>query len=356
MIWLLVALAVVVLVLFEKYWADFALRSLRFKGSLSRPFAEPGEIITWSATIENHSRLPIPFVRLTESFPPEASIVSDRNSSPVYYSHYITRDLVENRTSLGGRRSAVRNIRFSLPRRGIYRISNYRLAAGDLLGFRESEKTGDWQEVVIIPERSRQQTAIDALGGFLGDISVRRFILEDPILTLGFRDYTGREPMRSISWTRTAMTGNLQVKQFDHTAEHHIVVILNTEGASGETLEECFRLTRSVCEKLEQKKIPYGFRTNGSVSGPMGTLSHMAEGLGSRHLNTILYGLGRGSDTCFYSFRYLTERTLKDRRSQDSYIVITPPLSGTSAACVKKLESAVGSSVCVLTAVTEEVA
>ena len=75
-----------------------------------------------------------------------------------------------------------------------------------------------------------------------------------------------------------------------------------------------------------------------------------------RHLNTILYGMGRGTNTCIHSFRYLTERTLKNRHSNESYIVITPPLSGESAACVKKLEAAVGNSVCVLTAKEEATA
>ena len=60
--------------------------------------------------------------------------------------------------------------------------------------------------------------------------------------------------MRAISWTRTAQTGTLQVKQYDYTAERHIVVLLNTEGAEEKQLEECLRLTRSVCEKLEQRK------------------------------------------------------------------------------------------------------
>ena len=356
MIWILITLAAAVLALMERYWTDFALRALRFKGSLDRTFAEPGEIISWSATVENHSRLPIPFVRLTETFPLEAEIMTDRSSRAEYLNHLITQRSVENRMSLRARRSTIRTVRFKLPRRGAYRFSKFRLAAGDLLGFKESEKSGDWEEIVIIPNCSEQQAAIDALGGFLGDISVRRFILEDPILTLGFRDYTGREPMKSISWIRSAANGTLQVKQYDHTAEHHIVVILNTEDASDEELEECFRLTRSVCEKLEQKKLPYGFCTNGSLHGPMGMIFHMAEGLGNRHLNTILYGMGRGSNTCIHSFRYLTERTLKNRHSNESYIIITPPLSVESAACVKKLEAAVGNSVCVLTAKEEATA
>ena len=155
--------------------------------------------------------------------------------------------------------------------------------------------------------------------------------------------------MKSISWTRTATAGKLQVRQYDHTAEQHVMILLNVEGATAEELEECFRLMRMVCEELEAKKIPYGFRTNGNLQGPVGKLFWMAEGLGPRHKNTILYGLGRADGTCYHSFRYLTNRTLAHRKSNESYIVVTPPLNHKTAPCIQSLRAAVGSGICVLT-------
>jgi hypothetical protein len=241
-----------------------------------------------------------------------------------------------------------RQVRFSLNDRGAYTIGDYRLSAGDLLGLEEGKLQGKGKPLVIIPERSRSYKSLDALGGFLGDISVRRFILEDPILTTGFRDYTGREPMRPISWTRTARPGSRQVKQYDYTAEHHVVVLLNLEGATQEQLEECLRLTRSVCEKLEQRKIPYAFRTNANLPGPVGKIHSLVEGLGEQHLNTILYGLGGADGVCFYSFRTLTRQALKKRKSSDAYIVITPDDKGEVYTCIQELGNAVGAPVCVL--------
>lgn len=354
MIYVLIILAVIVLAVLEYYWANHSLKALRFKGQTDRILAEPGEEITWNATVENLSRMPIPFVRLTASFPVDATLHSERSGFRVRPGISFTSRPVEEKMSLRPRRRATRKVRFSFSKRGQYSFAGYHLASGDLLGFKETFKSGDAERIVIMPERSKQQVSLDALGGFLGDISVRRFILEDPILTMGFRDYTGREPMKSISWTRSATAGSLQVKQFDHTAEQHVMVLLNTEGANDEEFEECLRLTRTVCEKLEQKKIPYGFRTNGNISGPVGKIFHMAEGLGDRHLNTLLYGLGRADDTCFYSFRYLAEETLKYRSSNESYIIITPPLEDAARAAVRKLENAVGNSLCILTAKAEK--
>lgn len=341
----LLALGLVVL---ENKWATHALRSLEVHNSCDSSLAEPGQPVVWSATVDNYSRLPIPFVRLVQEFPNEAK--SEESES--WWRAFCRKNLFtwrcEYRMTLRGRHSLTRKVALSFAKRGVYRIGEYHLSAGDLLGFREAQCRGGGQKVVVMPHHSRQNTAVDALGGFLGDVSVRRFILEDPILTTGFRDYTGREPMRAISWTRTAQSGTLQVKQYDYTAEQHVVVLLNTEGAEEAQLEECLRLTRSVCERLEQRKIPYGFRTNASLPGPMGNVSVMLEGLGERHLNTILYGLGCADGTCFFSFRNLTRQTLKSRKSSEAYIVITPDDQGSARTCIQELSNAMGASVYVL--------
>lgn len=332
----------------EYKWASYALRSLAIRGSCDRVLAEPGQNVTWSATVDNYSRLPIPFVRLVQDFPSEAKLMADADWSNAYCRKNLFAWYAEYRMTLRGRRRITRNVTVSFSQRGVYKIGAYQLSAGDLLGFREEKCHGGGQKIVVMPQLSRQQTAIDAVGGFLGDVSVRRFILEDPILTTGFRDYTGREPMRAISWTRTAQAGTLQVKQYDHTAEHHVVVLLNTEGADEAVLEECLRLTRSVCEKLEQRKIPYGFRTNANLPGPVGKVQSMVEGLGQRHLNTILYGLGCADGTWFHSFRYLTRQTLKKRKTNESYIIITPDDKGSVRTCIQELSNSVGTQVCVL--------
>lgn len=350
MIYILLILAGIVLILLEYFWANHSIDALHTETDTDIILAEPGEKITWTITVHNRSRLPIPFVRLMISFPFEATLHSER-------SHSLRRTdvgYVEEKFSIRPRRSVTRQVNFSISKRGNYSYAKFQISSGDLLGFKETYKDGAPENVVIMPEHSRHRPSIDALGGFLGEISVRRFILEDPILTMGFRDYTGREPMKHISWTRSATASTLQVKQFDYTAERHVVVILNTEGAGREELEECLSLTRTVCEKLEQHKIPYGFRTNGNIPGPVGKIFHMAEGLGTQHLRTILYGLGRADRTCFYSFRYLAERTLQHRSSNESYIIITPPQDGAARAAIQKLENAVGNSLCILTAVAEK--
>lgn len=348
MMFLIVALAIILLAVLEKYWAPAAMKRLRFHGKCDRAWAAPGEPVTYSVTVENPSRLPIPFIRAEENFPVEARIQGDPRWLEQHLREGIYQQHVEERFSLKPRQSVCRSVEFTMPQRGVYNLGLCRLAVGDLLGFRELGRECSRQKLVVIPEPAKDPGMLDAFGGFLGDISVRRFILEDPILTVGFRDYTGREPMKAISWTRSAAAGTLQVKQYDHTAEQTIVVVLDVEGGRPEELEGCFRLARSVCEELERRKFPYGFRTNGNLPGPVGKFFFLPEGLGENHLNGILYGLGRADYTCYHSLSTLARQTVQKRKKNESYILITPGDSAETRKAVAMLEAS-GGHTCVLT-------
>lgn len=354
MSWWIGILAAVLLVIVNKYWAPRTLRKLTFRGKCSHIMAEPGEIVTWSGTVENQSRIPALFVRLREIFPGECRPEAEEKWVNAHCQRGLYQWTCEERFSVSPRRSRTVSVELSFDKRGEYRLGDHRVAAGDLLGIGEDGFAGEGSSIVIVPEKSKNAGALVAVGGFLGDISVRRFILEDPVLTVGFRDYTGREPMKSISWTRTAMTGSLQVRQFDHTAEQTVMILLNVEGGTPEQLEECFRLMRSACEQLEKQKIPFGLRTNGNLPGAVSKLFWMAEGLGGSHLNTILYALGRADYSCFHSLQYLVNQTIQHRKNNESYIVITPPVGDRGHALLRKLEAAAGNPVCVLTAGGEE--
>ena len=332
----------------ERKWVSYVTCSVSYSGKCDRIMVEPDQVVTWTGTLTNKGNLPIPYVQVVQRF----SYPSKPEESPEWFKKYCvmsaTRWRVDRSISLLPGRNRDLPVRFSVPARGCYPMGGYEFWVGDIMGLKETELHGDWGKVVVLPKRCSKPPVLDAMGGFLGDVSVRRFIMEDPILTVGFREYTGREPMKAISWTRTAASGIMQVRQYDHTAEQHLVVILNVEDGTDEQLEECFSIARTVCEELERRKIPYGFRTNGNLPKTTGKVFYLPEGLGEQHLNTILYGLGAADYTCFGSFRNLAVRTLRSRRIHESYIVITPPLSDATKAATDKLSQAVNGQICVL--------
>lgn len=354
MIWVLLLIAGLLLAFVQRKSAAYSLNKLHLVGRLDHSLAQPNEVLNWMGTVENNSRLPVLFSRLKVHFPTCASFEAEARWIDTHCRKTLHHWYVEEKTMVLARHSVTKTISFSLPRRGLYTIGDSTLSAGDLLGFHECSRNEEGIDIVVMPSLAKNVRVVEAVGGFLGDISVKRFIMEDPILTVGFRDYTGREPMKAISWSRTASAGSLQVKQYDHTAEQTVMVLLDTQGGSPEQLEGCFRIMRSVCEQLERRKIPFGMRTNGSLTGPVSKLFSLPEGLGGSHLNTILYALGRADYACFYSPSFLTKQALRYRKKNESYIFITPKLTQEISTCRRMLQEASGYSVCLLTG-SEEV-
>ena len=100
MIWIMLALAAAVLAYLEYNWSYYALRSLHFKGEADRIMAEPGETIIFRSTVENHSRLPIPFVRLSEDFPDNARLISSGSWARQTFGRLSTQWVVEQTISM----------------------------------------------------------------------------------------------------------------------------------------------------------------------------------------------------------------------------------------------------------------
>lgn len=318
----------VLLMALELIWAGHCLKNMYYRASLDTALSEPGATVTQTAHVYNHSRLPVLFAGLMVDYPE----LVDFEESDGWKKKYIRRSGLQKSTAyslyLYPRTRSRLQVHFSCRERGVYHFGGHYLEAGDLLGLRSRTRKGMCeQRLVVMPRRCTSPLVMDSLGGLIGDVSVRRFLFEDPVLTIGLREYTGREPMKSIAWLHTARSGKMLVKQFDHTADYHVTVVLNIDGATREQAESCYEIARVALEMLEKKKIAYEFITNADLFTPAGLLSWMAEGLGKRHFESIMWGLGTSRCVCMESFSALVEKCKRRRRMALSYVLITPPLS-----------------------------
>lgn len=337
-----------ILYLAERYSMDHGLDRVTFRTTLDKILVEPGESFTWSLAIENGKRAMVPYLKVREQVPegllfPEtgkpAEQVKERGLTSVLY--------------LAGRQRAELTRTVSLGQRGRYFFRGASVEAGDFLGLQVLTGTyPELKELVVKPRSWSGVTLQLLLGGYLGEYAVRKSLFEDPVLTMGFREYTGREPFRSISWTQSARLGRLLVKQQECTADMSCSVLLGLEYGREEgeaaLLERSFSMVRGVCEELERRKISYDFRTNGVIAGAMGDWRQVGEGLGAGHLETILEGLGRMT----YDHRERTEDflfgVLKGTQAGKSFIFVTPKRNDGTAWALKALEERSGRSVLAL--------
>jgi len=321
-----------------------ALDGIEYACRISRTVAEENTPLELITVITNHRRRFVPFLRLMEDVPQsmrcsgELEIASIENR----------RAWLRSSLYMMPRQRLTRRTPFSMEKRGRYVFLGAELGGGDFLGFSERRKRADAeQEVIILPKRLDSLDVSALPGGLLGDMSVNRFIHEDPMLTLGFREYTGREPMKLISWTQSARMGQMMVKNLDHTMERTATVLLNMDtfafGTYGEELmEKSFSLARGVCEALEDARIPYTFLTNAALAGANGMTGEVGDGLGKAHLQPILEALGRATYENTGRVWSLVDRASKMSGEGRSHILITPMRNDLERAELENLERRAG--------------
>jgi len=308
------------------------LKYIEYEMAPAKKLVDPDEEFEIVSTMENARRRPILFIEIQEKMPNQIRITHERHRSRRLKSmidKHAAKLTVTRTTYLMSRQHLERRVKAVLPSRGRYSFWGASVWSGDFLGLREKHRSFDCpSEIVVKPAPASGAQELLALGGFLGSVSVRRFIMEDPVLKMGFREYTGSEPQKSIAWKRSASLGRLVVNNHDHTLEPSVTVVLNVDCFDEKTdesrIERCYCLARFVCETLEKQRISYGFITNAATAGALGRWKYIAEGLGISHLSTILEGLGRATHAKAERFAHTIDRAVHMAERGRSHIVITP--------------------------------
>ncbi len=306
------------------YLLRHGLDKVYFLQHTSVKLVEPEQEFTVYTTLENRKKWFPVLLQVQERLPLELCVLgqTQETSRSLYQVQYY-----KYSQYLRGSRKVVRSYQATLPARGRYALQGAALHGNDFFGVQESSMVVDGMaEVVVMPKRIESVALNVLIGGFLGDVSVRRFIMEDPTMYTGFRSYTGREPLRAISWSQSAKGQGTMVKQYDHTSEPSVTILLSVEGGTTQEMETCFSIVRTLCETLEKKGIRYDFFTNVLMVGAPRACHHTGEGLGRGHFNTILEGLGRAKYNRIESFHGLLRRA-ENRLGEGSSLIVLPNCS-----------------------------
>ena len=310
----------------------------------SKPVAEPDEPLQLVTVVTNRRRRILPFIRLNESVPECIEVAGEMRVEDVTHRRYALRSTIY----MMPRQRLTRRTDFSMPRRGRYLFQGATLEGGDFLGLSTAPRRVEvMRELVILPRAAQAVDVRRLMGGWMGERSVNRFIMEDPVLTLGYRDYTGREPMKQISWPQTARLGRMTVRCQDYTVERTVTVMLNAHtfafGSYGsEMFERALSLCRGICEALEEQRIPYAFITNARSLGMPDGFGEVGDGLGKAHLATVLEGLGRADFASRDTLEGLFDRALSRASVGRGHIFVTPVQNDLHPELLSRLRAATG--------------
>ncbi|NLO40410.1 MAG: DUF58 domain-containing protein [Ruminiclostridium sp.] len=164
-----------------------------------------------------------------------------------------------------------------------------------------------------------------------GDRVVRRWILEDPFIRSGLREYTPSDPMKNINWKASARFGSLQVNQYDPTARHRLMILLNVDTkatqwsvtSEPERVEYGISLIATVLEYAFKNMIEAGFGTNGFLKDMQKEPVRIEPTTGKQHQITILENLARLTILRCLSFNTMLDRELERNPNNTDYLLVT---------------------------------
>lgn len=202
-------------------------KNVTYKISISTPEAYESDEIEIVEEIENAKRLPLVWARSEISCSPYLTF---KGQQTIRNEDNEQRGLISGIFVLRGYRKCKRVWRVRCEKRGIMTIENATLTISDLFGLAKQTKVfKTFDSVRVLPTPADMETGAMSGDLFIGNMQVRRFMLPDPFMISGAREYTGREPMNRIHWKQTAHTGKIMAYQNEFTTERRVLIMLNLQ-------------------------------------------------------------------------------------------------------------------------------
>ena len=245
----------------------FALRGFHYTRSFSQRTATEGDTVTFTEVIRNKKPLFLPWLRIESNISPDLHFESEQELDVRFNRFH------KSVFTLPAFSQVTRRHRVKLTHRGHYTLNRLSVTAGDLMGVIAVE--GEYSapaEIFVYPQLLPENDLPLPSTRYQGDVSVRRFIIDDPFLVNGIRAYRAGDPMRDIHWAATARTGALQVKTHDFTADPKLLVLINCQKSEKQwtelmdyeqgVIEKAISMAATLCMRALKNGAEAGFAAN----------------------------------------------------------------------------------------------
>ena len=296
---LLFALALVLLLtgIVSLLWSRRCLERVEYRRQLGQRRAFFGEEVELVVEVVNRKLLPLAWLEAEDELPTE--LAPERG--PVVATPRGRGRLV-NLLSLRPYERVRRRYRLVCRARGEHVFGPVRLRSGDPFGFHAAEARSTQLDYLLVYPRvlPLERLGLPSRDPF-GELRTRSWLFEDPLRVVGARDYAPGDGPRRIHWPATARAGRLQVKLYEPTTSHRLVVVLNlntvgpdwwAQGYDPELLELAVTTAASLAAWAAERGYQVGLSANGSVRR-LGGRVRVPPGRDPEQLGRVLEALAR---------------------------------------------------------------
>lgn len=290
----LLALGIFVLqrVIYARLWKKGVSVSLDFEKSMIRA----GEEVKLLEVVENRKRLPLSSLKVKFQCS-RYLLFSDMTNSSVT-DRYYRNDLF----SIMPYQRITRTHHILCPQRGYYGIYGIDLVGADLF-FSEEMVASLHSETVlyVLPKVLPYCQVEQAIRRINGEITTRRYEIEDPFTYKGIREYQPYDEPKAINWKASARTNDLKVNIKENTSINSVRIFMNLEDNGILRREELLEMSISLCggiaEYLLREKVCLSVFSNAKdcISGQKLQLENLVDGVSMEGLYKALARLDLNS-------------------------------------------------------------
>ena len=269
---------------------------LNYKCEFSVSEAHEGDSIYLIETVYNSKLLPVPWLKVDIhssrwlDFAGTCSVIAQDNRR------------VTSSFMLRSYQKTTRKWNLKCLKRGVFITENVTLVTGDLLNFRVvSIPVAVNACLMVYPEIVDIDELFTPVNLLQSDRVVNRWIVDDPFMVSGAREYTPGDPLNRIHWPTSARTGRLMVKKNEFTSQRSLTVLLNMQSQLYEyadTINKAIaelgiKATATLLDRALKEGTPVRFGTNGCTTPDSRQAIFTGEAADKEHISELFKILAR---------------------------------------------------------------
>ena len=250
-------------------WNRWSLRGVEYRRIFDKRRAFPGETFVMTLRVTNRKPLPLSWLEINDRVPTALPLTE----GILIPTHVPQVGKLISVLSLRWYERVNRRYELRCPSRGVYDLGPVELKSGDIFTLFERQESRDQRDRLIVYPQiwPMEELGLPSKEPF-GERKAQRFLLEDPLRTMGVRDYHPEDSMRFIHWKATARRNELQVRALEPSTTLNLVILLNVatykhhwRGVDPELLERTIGVAGSLATWAVGQKYKVGLVANGSV-------------------------------------------------------------------------------------------
>jgi uncharacterized protein (DUF58 family) len=265
------ALSLFVIIVVSGTWSRLSLFGLHYRRHFSETRAFLGETIDLTLEVRNQKLLPLTWLKISDIFSPALPL----NRGEVVLNR--ATNLGEFRTFWmpGAFQRLTRRFTIQCTQRGYHTYGPATISTGDGFGLFDRKALAHRQERIIVYPRlySVAELRLPAKNPF-GERGSQLQLFEDPLRTVGIREWQPGESIRRVHWKATARHQQMLSRVYEPSEEPQVLIFLNVatlprhwQGIIPELQERAISVASSLAAFCAESRLPVGLIANGFLPG-----------------------------------------------------------------------------------------